>query len=401
MFIDNTLQSILKSIYVKLSHRGGLMKLLNLKDCYIDLEIMNKLYTMIMKNNHVEIIDFSEFINEVIRFYNTNHYLINFFNSKELEILKQIILNEISYENIKMNDSYVIQLLKQKLVIYDTGNNFEIFDEIKDSIFSLINCMDDYQDEIRLQEICVGLCNAYGMVEKSNFFSYVKNIYGNITDIQIEEQIKNTDYFFNKINILTLTKNRREIVYYCYKDLGAIEDYLKLYGEFSDMPENPLSYEQVKEYSVYTINYLYPIFQEFLGLLKRYSDNLNEVELVNHVLITSNTLDETMDLKVFIYNSFNHCSKNAEVFFKILNQVDTVLIELPSWKSKAYTLQQMREMIEKMKEEMFQDIQEQMQSVNGLKRFGNLSSLMDLDEEFDEDDEYDMFDDNVDRNKLN
>lgn len=81
--------------------------------------------------------------------------------------------------------------------------------------------------------------------------------------------------------------------------------------------------------------------------------------------------------------------------------MERTLIEMPSWKSKGYTLQEMKDMINHMKADVLKDIEEQMKSMGNTGMLGDFDSFMDFLDNVEEDDFEDFFDNRIDKKKLN
>ena len=175
---------------------------------------------------------------------------------------------------------------------------------------------------------------------------------------------------------------------------------MEYYGDFVDIPENKLDYSTLKEYSTYKIAYSEPVLQDFIARLRLYCDDLNEVKLVHLILKTTNSLKETTLLKLYIYKIFNHSKSSGKLFFNLLDKLEQVLAELPSWKTKAYNLEQMRKIVFDMKEEMFSALQNQMDDVGREISSNNFKAFMDFMDHLDDDID-DIFDDEDNNEELN
>lgn len=377
------------------------MKLLELNENYYDKNIVENLCAKLKLIDEVEVRDsVHEGIEEMVLLYKTCPDLIYFFSNQELEILEAIYDKEKGYLQLKSEFPYLMQLLQMKYVIYDTGESYVIFDELLDVVESLISGIDDYRREKYIQELTVGLCNAYGVIEKQFFLQTIKRIVGDITFKEIEEILVRTHYFFNQLRVYKDHEEHEDLEFYCYPDLEMVHKFMEYYGDFVDIPENKLDYSTLKEYSTYKIAYSEPVLQDFIARLRLYCDDLNEVKLAHLILKTTNSLKETTLLKLYIYEIFNHSKSSGKLFFNLLDKLEQVLAELPSWKTKAYNLEQMRKIVFDMKEEMFSALQNQMDDVGREISSNNFKAFMDFMDHLDDDID-DIFDDEDNNEELN
>lgn len=364
------------------------MKLKDIQQTAFNLDLIERYYFKDIKRHLSD-----DIAGKIIEFLKDTQKQVCFFNKGELQCLEAILSNEYDYHQLKEKHNYLVELLKQKWIIYDTGSEFKVYEDIYDSVLAIMQKAKEEENYIYLQEICVGLCNAYGAIEKNNFLTLVSEIYGEIYEEELENVIHGSNFFSGNISELLVLYKGEERLFYCYRDLDAVDQFLKLYGDATTIPEHRLNYEQLSEYSIYGVCYSDQNLQDLLKKMHVYCYGFNEVEFIYQLLMTLNTRTVTTDMQLFVYNTYDHHQFKGEKFFDLLKDLHNVLVQMPSWKSKAFPLSDIRQMITQMENDILENIENQYHMLGEKSPLERIFS----DDEEDEDD----LDGNVNKKNIN
>ncbi len=314
--------------------------------------------------------------NIIKEFFKKKDFNIHFFSLVEIKLLKAIIDKDLLDTQHNVKFKYVIQLLKEKYVVYEKNKKLYIFSELKEYIEKIVKKAYRNERELHLQSLCVGICNAYGILEKEKFLNMIVEYDDKVQVNKLLRLIKNSEYFFCKIAEISIGN----VDYYCHGNNLLLDDYIYKYREFIDMPEKKLQYEQIKNYGFYSLDFDLEFFDDFIQNITQCCVEFNIVEFIEAMFECLNIDDNLMNVKVYIYNVFNHQSLDGKTLFLLLDEMENRIDEMPNWKTKGYPLKDLCNFMQEITDTMEKDLHAQVASIDQLMLSKLLQPYKDLDE---------------------
>ncbi len=282
----------------------------------------------------------------ILDYYNDEDRLLYTLSKNEIEILKKII----EKENVILEENkLILQSLSKKYIIDYSFyfNDVVIYNEFYDIVERMLEQASTSKGQkfINLQQVSIGICNAYGILTKEEFYNCIYRYIDDIDQEEIDAFIIESQYFNHCIALLEITYDNRPVVLYTYKDVELVADFLDMFINVLALPKYEFSYEEIITYANYGINYKNPSLQRLLQCMKAVDTYFFEDLFLEAVFTNVNLLLDKNNLKKIIYEIYPHYKGNVEQFFELLDLCDEVAETLNTWAARGYPANRMSDIL--------------------------------------------------------
>lgn len=314
----------------------------------IDKEFLYDYYlTTIEKPLPYEKITRRRMLETIIAYYNINDHLFNSLSAQEIMLLKKII-EEKEKALTNENKSLILELSSKLLINFSYySNEIYIYDEFYDVIKRVVEKIetDEGKKILELQQVCIGVCNAYGILTKEEFYDCIHRYLSSFTDEQIETIIQTSDYFSHRIGILEITYDNVPVTLYTYHDVEEITDFIDVYIDVLSLPKYEFTYDEIMDYAAYELNYRNDSLQRLLRKMRDTVSYFNEEQFFDIIQIVTNLLLDKNMIKKFIYDHYPHYERNADKFFELMDLCDELEETLNTWAARGYPVSRMTDVL--------------------------------------------------------
>lgn len=327
----------------------------------------------------------------IVAYYNINDHLFYALSAQEISLLKRIVENE---EKILTdeNKTLIIELSSKLLISFSYfADEIYIYDEFYDAIKRAVEKMDTVEGKkiLELQQVCIGLCNAYGILTKEEFYDCIHRYLSSYTNEQIESVIKSSDYFKHRIAILEITYDNIPITLFTYHDVEEVADFLDAYIDVLTLPKYEFNYDEIMEYAVYELNYKNDSLQRLLKRMREINSYFYEDQFLNLIQNVTNLLLDKNMIKKYIYNHYPHYERNADKFFELMDLCDEMGETLNTWAARGYPVSRMTDVLSGLQIDTMKKLERAYHYKTGLSPEDDFNSFLDFiesvtDEEVDE-----------------
>lgn len=359
-------------------------------------------FELVDKPMQYERITRRKLLEEIHEYYSKEDHLFDLLSPEEISILKEIIDHK---ENILTeNNQPILESLASKYIIdysYYTNELF-IYDEYKEDIVHLLEKAKtpEGQKILQVQEIAIGLCNAFGALEEEDFFETVCQYIGGIRKEEVQKIIYKTHNFGNRITTFEYPIDDEYRTIYSFPDEDLVYDFLESFSDVLSLPKYEFSYDELKEYSIYGLHYSNETLQI---LIEKFKSSYRYLDVRQFCLIIKHTHDLLLDnniIKKYIYEHYPHYNGDTEEFFELMDLVDELIPNLNTWAARGYPINEMTEMISGMQVDVIKRMENAYRNKTGLAPEDDLNAFLDFMESFTDEME-DYVEEEIDDKKLN
>ena len=336
-------------------------------------------------------------------YYDEGDHLLNALTIEEIALLKNITENKKGIWSDRNKPT--LESLSNKFIIdysFYTKDVF-IYDEFKSNIDSVLEKVGTKEGKqlLEVQEIAVGLCNAFGALEEDDFFDTICQYVNRMDEKQVRDIVESSHGFGYKIKKITYMIDGVKQPLYIYHDEEIVRTFLAQFKDVLALPKYDFSKEELKNYNIYEINYTNETLQELLKVFKSVNQFVRERDFCQVIKYTIDLLADHNIIKKFVYNLYPHGTGNADLFFYMMDMIDEISATLNTWAARGYPLNQMTEIIGGMQMDAMKRMEQVYQNKTGMLPEEDFEAFLDFMEALSEEEFEDFLNDQNYSKKLN